>query len=62
MRPGPAVTDRPPLTRSSRESIAHYRRQAAKAREDAARWDALADELETFDPRTDQTPEQETLL
>lgn len=50
------------LTPASRKAVAHYRAQAAKARADAARWDALADELEAFGAEPADHPDQGVLL
>jgi len=65
------------LTPASRTALAHYRKRAAECRveaargpvvlaaeclADAARWDALADELEAFGEQTGEHDDQGTLL
>lgn len=53
----------PTLTPASRRAVADYRAAARKAREDAALWDALADELEALGaPDGTPDPGQEALL
>jgi hypothetical protein len=56
--------DRTPatLTPASRTALAHYRAKAAQCRADAARWDALADELEAFGEQTEHHEGQGELL
>jgi len=56
--------DRTPATlaAASRRAITHYRVKAAQCRSDAARWDALADELETFGETSDHHEGQGELL
>ena len=56
--------DRTPATlaAASRRAITHYRVKAAQCRADAARWDALADELEAFGETSDHHEGQGELL
>jgi hypothetical protein len=51
-----------PLTPASRKALAHYRKRAEECRADAARWDALADELEAFGEQTEHHEGQGELL
>jgi len=50
------------LAAASRRAITHYRVKAAACRADAARWDALADELEAFGETSDHHEGQGALL
>jgi len=50
------------LTPASRTALAHYRAKAAAARSEAAKWDALADELEAFGEQTEHHDGQGSLL
>jgi len=50
------------LTGASKSAIAYYRKRAEERREDAATWDALADELEAFGETSGEHDGQGELL